>query len=46
MAKKRKATSLSQDLRAERPVLAGAATTLIFFTVGAAWTSDNLTISS
>ena len=41
MAKKRKVTSLSQDLRAERPVLAGAATTLIFFTVGAGWTSDN-----
>src|SRR5450631_4858487 len=30
MAKKRKAASLVQDLRAERPVL-----------VGAAWTSDN-----
>ncbi len=41
MAKKRKATSLSQDLRAERPVLAGAVTMLIFFTVGAGWTSDN-----
>jgi Ca2+/H+ antiporter len=41
MAKKRKAASLVQDLRAERPVLVGAATTLIFFTVGAAWTSDN-----
>jgi Ca2+:H+ antiporter len=41
MARKRKAASLVQDLRAERPVLVGAATTLIFFTVGAAWTSDN-----
>ncbi|HEY6025019.1 MAG TPA: calcium:proton antiporter [Pseudolabrys sp.] len=41
MAKKRKTASLSKDLHAERPVLAGAATTLIFFTVGAGWTSDN-----
>jgi len=40
MAKKRKASSLSEDLRAERPVLAGAATALIFFTVGAGWTEN------
>ncbi len=38
--KKRKPSSLTDDLRAERPVLAGAATTLIFFTVGATWTDD------
>ncbi len=38
--KKPKSASLSDDLRAERPVLAGAATTLIFFTVGASWTDD------
>lgn len=38
--KKRKSASLSDDLRAERPVLAGAATTLIFYTVGASWTHD------
>jgi Ca2+:H+ antiporter len=37
---KRKPSSLSDDLRAERPVLAGAASTLIFFTVGATWTDD------
>jgi Ca2+:H+ antiporter len=36
----RKPSSLSDDLRAERPVLAGAASTLIFFTVGATWTDD------
>jgi Ca2+:H+ antiporter len=39
-AKKPKSPSLSDDLRAERPVLVGAATTLIFFTVGASWTDD------
>jgi Ca2+:H+ antiporter len=39
-AKKPKPPSLSDDLRAERPVLVGAATTLIFFTVGASWTDD------
>ena len=38
--KKRRATSLTDDLRAERPLLAGAATTLVFFTVGSSWTDD------
>jgi Ca2+:H+ antiporter len=40
MARKPKPASLSDDLRAERPVLAGMATTLVFFTVGASWTDD------
>lgn len=40
LSKKRKGESLSDDLRAERPVLVGAATTFIFFTVGASWTDD------
>jgi Ca2+:H+ antiporter len=40
MAKKPKPSSLTDDLHAERPVLVGAATTLIFFTVGASWTDD------
>ena len=40
MARKQKPSSLSDDLTAERPVLAGAATTLIFFTVGSSWTED------
>jgi Ca2+:H+ antiporter len=40
MAKKRKAGSLSQDIRAEYPAMAGAATAGIFFTVGAGWTVD------
>ena len=35
-------TSFLADLRAEAPVLAGAATTAIFFTVGKGWT-DNFT---
>jgi len=39
-AKKAKPSSLTDDLRAERPVLVGAATTLIFFTIGASWTDD------
>ena len=38
--KKFKSASLSDDLRAEWPVQAGAATTLIFYTVGASWTHD------
>jgi Ca2+:H+ antiporter len=38
--KKRKPSSLTDDIRAELPVLAGAATTLIFFTVGSSWTDD------
>jgi Ca2+:H+ antiporter len=40
MARKPKASSLSDDLTAERPVLAGAATTLVFFTIGSSWTED------
>ena len=31
---------LFADLRAEMPVLTGAATTVVFFTVGKAWTAD------
>ena len=38
--KKPRPASLSEDLTAERPVLVGAATTLIFFTVGSSWTED------
>jgi Ca2+:H+ antiporter len=33
-------SSLTTTLRAEAPLLAGAATTAIFFTVGKAWTED------
>ncbi len=38
--KKFRSASLSDDLRAEWPVQAGAATTLIFYTIGASWTHD------
>src|ERR1041385_1093021 len=40
MAKKPKPASFNDDLRAERPVLAGATTTFIFFTLGSSWTDD------
>jgi Ca2+:H+ antiporter len=40
MAKKRKTGSLSQNIRAEVPMLAGMVTTAIFFTVGKGWTED------
>ena len=39
-SRKPKSSDLSDDLRTERPLLAGAATTLVFFTVGASWTDD------
>ena len=39
-SRKPKSSDLSDDLRTERPLLAGAATTLVFFTVGASWTND------
>ena len=40
MATKPRTASLAGDIRAEIPTLAGVATTVIFFTVGAAWTED------
>jgi Ca2+:H+ antiporter len=40
MSKKSKPSSLSEDLTAERPVLVGAATTLVFYTVGSSLTDD------
>jgi Ca2+:H+ antiporter len=40
MPKKPKPASLTSNLRAEAPLLAGAATTAIFFTVGKGWTED------
>jgi Ca2+:H+ antiporter len=33
-------STFAPDLRAEAPMLSGAATTLIFFTVGKDWTAD------
>ena len=40
MATKPKSGSLADDIRAEIPMLAGVATTAIFFSVGKAWTED------
>ena len=40
MPKKSKPASLATTLRAEAPLLAGAATTAIFFTLGKTWTED------
>jgi Ca2+:H+ antiporter len=40
VAKKRKTNSLHEDLHTERPLMAGVATTLVFFTIGSSWTAD------
>jgi Ca2+:H+ antiporter len=40
MATKPKTASFADDIRAEIPMLAGVATTAIFFTVGQGWTED------